>query len=136
MHKKKPKKKLEMSDVPMTPMIDVVFQLLIYFVITFKNPDIFSRVQINRPAPDPNNPNPDQPIENVKIGIYDGHFTLDGRQMSRDQLIQRCELLAENDPEQLIIVLATAESKHKYLVQALEVLQVADLKNISIISTD
>ena len=42
----------------------------------------------------------------------------------------------KNDPDHLIIVLATAESKHKYLVQALEVLQVADLKNISIISTD
>ena len=35
----------------MTPMIDVVFELIIFFVVTIKQEDIFSKLNANRPAP-------------------------------------------------------------------------------------
>ena len=35
----------------MTPMIDVVFELIIFFVVTIQQEDIFSRLNANRPAP-------------------------------------------------------------------------------------
>jgi len=36
----------------MTPMIDVVFQLLIFFIVTMKQEDILARLHANRPAGD------------------------------------------------------------------------------------
>lgn len=119
----------------MTPMIDVVFQLLIYFVVSFKAPDIFSSMEINLPQPDKDRVTQSDPPA-VKIGVYDGTFTLDGRQVSVDKLRERCQLYAENDTHQHIIVLATAESSHRYLIEVLETLQVSELRNISVISTD
>ena len=38
--------KRQVEDVPMTPMIDVVFQMLIYFVLTFEIPDKMSQMQV------------------------------------------------------------------------------------------
>ena len=38
------------AKVEMTPMIDVVFQLLIFFVVTLKQEDILSRFSAARPA--------------------------------------------------------------------------------------
>ena len=35
----------------MTPMIDVVFELIIFFVVTIKQEDMFSKLNCNRPAP-------------------------------------------------------------------------------------
>ena len=35
----------------MTPMIDVVFELIIFFVVTIKQEDTLSRLNANRPAP-------------------------------------------------------------------------------------
>ena len=35
-------------------MIDVVFQLLIFFVVTLKQEDILAKLMASRPAPDPN----------------------------------------------------------------------------------
>ncbi len=34
----------------MTPMIDVVFELIIFFVVTIKQEDILSKLNVNRPA--------------------------------------------------------------------------------------
>ena len=36
----------------MTPMIDVVFQLLIFFIVTLKQEDIMANLEALRPAPD------------------------------------------------------------------------------------
>ena len=35
----------------MTPMIDVVFELIIFFVVTIKQEDLYTRLNVNRPAP-------------------------------------------------------------------------------------
>ncbi len=40
------------AQLEMTPMIDVVFQLLIFFIVTLKQEDILSHLDVSRPAPD------------------------------------------------------------------------------------
>ena len=44
-------KEYENPKADMTPMIDVVFQLMIFFLVTIKQEDIFSKLNANRPAP-------------------------------------------------------------------------------------
>ena len=45
------RKPQENPKAEMTPMIDVVFQLMIFFVVTIKQEDIYSKLNANRPAP-------------------------------------------------------------------------------------
>ena len=40
----------------MTPMIDVVFELIIFFVVAIKQEDLFSKLNANRPAPSDKQP--------------------------------------------------------------------------------
>ena len=58
----------EDAKVEMTPMIDVVFQLLIFFVVTLKQEDILSKLMASRPAPDPT-AKPDQQPDLIDITV-------------------------------------------------------------------
>ena len=40
------------GELEMTPMIDVVFQLLIYFIVTIKPVDVVTNLDVFRPAPE------------------------------------------------------------------------------------
>jgi biopolymer transport protein ExbD len=60
------KKKLE--DVPLTPMIDVVFQMLIYFVVTFEIPDRLTEMKVWRPQGENSAPTENaEPPDNITI---------------------------------------------------------------------
>ena len=45
------RKPQENPQLDMTQMIDVVFELIIFFVVTIKQEDLFSKLNANRPAP-------------------------------------------------------------------------------------
>ena len=45
------KRNQENPALDMTPMIDVVFELIIFFVVTIKQEDLYTRLNVNRPAP-------------------------------------------------------------------------------------
>jgi biopolymer transport protein ExbD len=61
----------------MTPMIDVVFQLLIFFVVTLKQEDILSKLSAARPAPDPN-ANPQKQPDPTTIIVCPQGFLFNG----------------------------------------------------------
>ena len=68
------RKPQENPQLDMTPMIDVVFELIIFFVVTIKQEDLFSKLNCNRPAPatGPASEKDDITV-NIEIGRrYDG----------------------------------------------------------------
>ena len=64
-------KRKEQDDpkLDMTPMIDVVFQLMIFFVVTLKQEDIYSMLLANAPAPNSNSTPDANAPEPVKIDL-------------------------------------------------------------------
>ena len=58
----------------MTPMIDVVFELIIFFVVTIKQEDIFSKLNANRPAPNTKQEQQEANDTQIKIDIGPGGF--------------------------------------------------------------
>lgn len=130
------KKRVDEAGINMTPMIDVVFQLLIYFVFTFEIPDRMSQMPVFRPAPDTRGQPPDSPIRSMRIGVYDGFFTLNDTRVTEDSLSRTFNRLANLDPNQNMIVIATGNSQHKYLVRVLDLLQKAGLQQVTLLSAD
>ena len=59
---KKGKNKGEEATLEMTPMIDVVFQLLIFFIVTLNQPDILSQFDALRPSDDKSTEVKDPPV--------------------------------------------------------------------------
>lgn len=127
--------KRQVEDVPMTPMIDVVFQMLIYFVLTFEIPDKMSQMQVWRPAGQ--SASKDQPeFDPMRITVYDGYYALNDTRVSLQTLEKTFNRLADLNPGQNMIVVATADSKHKHLVAVLNLLNKAGLESISLLSSE
>ena len=118
----------------MTPMIDVVFQLIIFFVVTLKQEDIFSKLNANRPAP---NSSLSDSVENdtqINIQIGPRGFVFNGRGVSLPELRRNISKLAKTSTKSMVLVRCTLDSPHMYLVQALDACAENDMHNISIFS--
>lgn len=123
--------KRNIETVAMTPMIDVVFQMLIYFVLTFEVPDHLSQMQVWRPTgPGPGGILPPQ------IGIQAGYYTWDSQRVSLKQMEQVLNRLADLNPDQSLIVCPSVDSVHRDLVTLLDLMNKSGLENISLISTE
>lgn len=117
----------------MTPMIDVVFQLLIFFIVTLKQEDIMSRLIATRPAPDPNAVPENQP-DLINIVVYRGGFVFRGKPLTLEGLDRQIERCAELSTKANVIVRCTADSPHKFLIQALDICDKYGMLNLSIFS--
>ena len=112
----------------MTPMIDVVFELIIFFVVTIKQEDIFSRLNVNRPAPasSKDSSSSDDITCNIEIGRdprggrRDGEIVYNKRPVSLDQLDGFLKDTAAVSTATPIIVKCTTDSPHKTLVDVLD----------------
>ena len=121
----------------MTPMIDVVFQLLIYFVLTFEIPDRLSQMNLFRPAPDSKPPPTPQEFDGVTVTIYqDGAFAVDDARMSLDRMQQIFNRAADLDPNQPIIVQVSGNAYHRDMVKVLNMLKIAGMNVISVLSVE
>ena len=118
----------------MTPMIDVVFQLMIFFIVTIKQEDIFSKLNANRPAP---NSSASESVENdtqIKIDIGPGGMVFNGRGVSLRELDRNIKKLSATSKKATVLVRCTLDSPHMYLVQALDTCNKYGMYNLSIFS--
>ncbi len=135
-----PKKKKERNSgseakLEMTPMIDVVFQLLIFFIVTLKQEDILSQLEAMRPAPD-SKATPDNPQEPVKISIDGNGIIYRGRPVSEEALSRSLATVAKYNKKTTIMIQCTDNSPHKFLVKVLDVCARNGLNSLAIFSLD
>ncbi len=122
------------SELPMTPMIDIVFQLLIYFILTFEPQDVMAHLDVFRPAPDAE-PREEMETPNVlQIVVYPDGFTLNERPMTLVNIERNLARLAALDRNQTVLIMATARSRHENLIQVLDLCAKVGLRNLSVVS--
>jgi biopolymer transport protein ExbD len=127
------KKAGESPKLDMTPMIDVVFQLLIFFVVTLKQEDILSQLITNRPQPSPI-PVPPTPDQQSIVLSAEGIF-YGGRPMSLGELDKVLGQRAKYGGKDLMLLIkCTKESSHGLLVKTLDACNKHDLTNLSVLS--
>ena len=122
----------------MTPMIDVVFELIIFFVVTIKSEDMFSRLNANRPAPATGSAS-EQSDTTVTIEIgrgrdANGVLVYNKREVKRAELDQNLREVARTSTKTPIIIRAAEDSPHKALVDALDICYRNKLFSVSIFS--
>lgn len=134
------RKPSEDPQLDMTPMIDVVFELIIFFVITIKQQDIMSRLNANRPAPATasEHTKDDPPLE-IEVGKAYGSFrkgvyVYNGKELKLDVLDKYLKDVADLSTDKQIVVKCTLDSPHKGLVDLLDVCYKHKLTNVSIFS--
>ena len=123
----------ESPKLDMTPMIDVVFQLLIFFIVTIKQEDILSKLSAARPAADKNAKSDKQP-DLITIIIAPQGFVFNGRLVSNAELDRKIERYSRLSKTAMIVIKCTADSPHAFLVQSLDICNKYGMINLSIFS--
>ena len=116
----------------MTPMIDVVFQLLIFFVVTLKQDDILSRLKAARP--EGSHIPPETQVDVIDITVHKGGFLLRGTPVSAEALDRRIAKYASMSTTASVVIRCTADSPHALLVQCLDVCGKHKMTHLSIFS--
>lgn len=130
------RKRPEMASgqLEMTPMIDVVFQLLIYFIVTIKPIDVITNLDVFRPAPDKSAPKDQPPPNLVRVGVYQDGYTVNDVPASPELLDAALAKMAAIDAGQTIMITVSAVSEHGMLVKALDLCAKNGLRSLSVVS--
>jgi biopolymer transport protein ExbD len=131
---KRKQNKGETPKLDMTPMIDVVFQLLIFFVVTLKQEDILAKLSAARPAPNQDEKVRDNPPDLINVIVAPQGFIFNGRPMRLPELDRGIERLSGYSKTAMVIIKCTADSPHAFLVQVLDVCNKYGMTNLSIFS--
>ena len=141
---KKGKNKGEEATLEMTPMIDVVFQLLIFFIVTLNQPDILSQFDALRPAAQESREVQDPPAAiTIKgfpsrpgLGAYFFGNDQNRRTVTLDQLRGVAAQMAKVNRNQNVVVNCTDTAPHGCLVRVLDLLADSGLRSVSVFSLD
>ena len=142
--KKRKKNRGGDAQLEMTPMIDVVFQLLIFFIVTLNQPDILSQFDALRPSDDKSSEVKDTPAS-ITIKGFPSHPGLGAylfgnddnrRTVTLEQLRGFAGQMAKVNRNQSVVVNCTDSAPHGCLVRVLDLLADAGLHTVSVFSLD
>lgn len=119
----------EEAGIDMTPMLDIVFIMLIFFIVTTS----FVResgIDINRPTAKTATA---KTKNNILIAIKpDGEVWIDKRPVDIRAVRPNVERLKAENPEAGVVILSDTESKTGNLVKVMDQVRLAGITNISI----
>lgn len=114
----------------MTPLIDIVFLLLIFFLITttfVQNPGI--EVDLPKASDAPITPNADSVI----IAITEnGRFIYEGRAVAPEELREKLERRYKQRKNAMVIVQADTETAHGKVVQVMDIARRVGFRQLAI----
>ena len=127
------RKPQENPKAEMTPMIDVVFQLMIFFVVTIKQEDIYSKLNANRPAPNQASSSESNDTQ-IKIDIGYSGLIFNGRGVRMNELRSNLKQLSNTSKNATVLIRCTMDSPHGRLVDVLDACNQYGMRNLSIFS--
>ena len=137
MLKRKRKRELSSQDsTPISAMIDIVFLLLIYFILTQK--PIIEDTRLNfSPARRGKSAAQSSAISDfafLEINENTATYLFNGQAISREQLPTYLNHIGKNNKETQLIIFCADNVKHADLVKALDLCRLSSLSNISIMA--
>ncbi len=119
-----------LSDINITPLLDLAFVLLIIFVIT--TPLLTQSLNLNLPKggqPDKRTPNP-QDVRTVEI-TPDGHYRLNAAPMTLAQMENFLVRDYRGNPNLIVYINADENGPLKYVMSVLDLCQRNDITRFS-----
>jgi len=109
------------NTVNVTPLIDVVFLLLIFFMVSTT---FTKETQLTINLPEADGELAEAVLETIEIGIdAEGHFSLNNTALVNQKiltLMKGLDKLAEGDTDRPVIIRADAKASHQAVVTAMD----------------
>jgi|SRR6056297_3176205 len=119
----------EEAEINITPMLDIVFIMLIFFIVTTSF--------IRETGIDPQRPEAltasQQARGNILIGISaTGQIWMDKREVPLDAVRQRVEQARNDSPESTVVIIADERSETGILIDLMDQVRLGGILNISV----
>ncbi|MHB8897400.1 MAG: ExbD/TolR family protein [Thermoguttaceae bacterium] len=122
-----------LSTLTMTPLIDVVFLLLIFFLVSTKLAEEEREMDILLPDASEAQPRTSKPRETTVNIDAAGHYFMSGRELSLDDLEQALRILRVNNPGRASVILrADRRCQVDHLVAAMNACNKAKIHDYKI----
>ena len=117
-----------MTELNITPLLDLVFVLLVIFIIT--TPQLMNNLELSLPSgkPPPKNPHPPK-IHHINLDAQ-GDITLDDAVVTVPQLKTQLAALKADDPELGVVVKGDDLVDYQHMVAVLDTLQTLDISKV------
>lgn len=121
--------------VNLTPLIDVVFLLLIFFMLatTFLDPE--REIELELPHAESATELDEEPEEIVLNVLADGRVFYRDDELSEDELLALLRGAAQRDPSTPVTIRGHRAARHEMIVRVMDACGVAGLSNLSVGTT-
>lgn len=117
-------------EIGMTPMIDVVFLLLVFFVVTFKPMELLAHLPLDRPQAGDGSSEPPA----FTLTILESGYLANNKRVSLDQVDRYLNRMHSKFGVDSLLIICHDQSAHSSLMQALDVCAKNGVDEISLFS--
>lgn len=128
--KLRPLKIEKKPSIMIIPMIDIIFFLLVFFMMSMLSMTARHTLDLNLPAASSAELTA---VQSLPVSITrDGTIYVEKEKISRENFLRRIELEKERNPEMTVLLSADAQSEHGDFLFVLDKLNAAGIQKISI----
>lgn len=121
-----------LTEVNITPLLDLVFVLLVIFIIT--TPQLTNSLEVNLPSGKQPPPKPDIPKPKLNRILVNeqGQPFLNGAAIGLVPLKEKLQQLKAADPELGVVVEGSDDAEYQNMVDVLDILQQLDITKVGL----
>jgi biopolymer transport protein ExbD len=119
-----------MHELNITPLLDLVFVLLVIFIIT--TPQMMNNLEMTLPSGKPPPPSKEKPKINKINVAANGQITLNEMKVTPDELKADLKAMKSSDPDLKVVVKGADEADYQNMVSVLDVLQQLDITKVGL----
>ena len=119
----------------LAPMIDIVFLLLIFFIVTWNSAQQERNVDVSVPAAE-EGADPDRQVGEIIVNVdREGVIVVNGVRVTEDDLLDRLHAISEEYPDQAVILRGDSQASFQHIINILDVCKKAKIWNIAFATT-
>lgn len=125
-----------LNELNITPLLDLVFVLLVIFIIT--TPQLVNNLEMFLPSSKPPPPTPGAPKPNINRIVVDpgGKTYLNDTLVTPVTLKESLQRLKTSDPELGIVVKASDDADYQHVVNVLDVIQQLEITKVGLATAE
>ena len=123
------------AELELAPMVDVVFLLLIFFIVTWQFARFERDMDISVPAAEETTDEPRNVGEIIVNVREDGSIVLNGLEVSEEELLAKLKSISEAYPDQAVILRGSSEANFQAIINVLDEIKKAGIWNVAFATT-
>ena len=119
-----------MHELNITPLLDLVFVLLVIFIIT--TPQMMNNLEMTLPSPKPPPPTQEKPRINRINVAASGQISLNGQPVTLSELKADLQAIKLNDSDPKVVVQGADQTDYQFMIAVLDTLQQLNISKVGL----